>query len=415
MFRPVALYIGLRYSRAKRKNHFISIVSLFSMLGIGIGVMALITVLSVMNGFDEAISERIFSMVAHINVNSVQGSLADWQPLEKKLQVFPGVKGTAPYVAGQGLVTYQGQNQPLMLLGILPEQEQMISSVAKKMVTGSLSDLKPGAFNIVMGQQLAQNLSVYVGDKVRIMIPQYVVTPLGVNPVYKRFTVTGIFSVGPGFGLDKLAFIEMSDAQALFNMNDTVTGIRLDIEDFNQAPQIGEALRQITPPDVVANDWTQQYGPLFKTLQLEKTLMFIVLFLIVVVAAFNLISSLVMLVTDKQSDIAILRTLGLTPGTVLRIFIIQGSVVGVIGTLLGTGTGLLLAYNAGAIVSWLQATLNTQLIPAGMYFVDYLPSKIEAREVITITLLSLGMSVLATVYPAYRASRVQPAEALRYE
>lgn len=414
MFKPLALYIGLRYTRAKRRNHFVSFISLSSMLGIGLGVMVLITVLSVMNGFDEEIHKRFFGMAPEITVSGRNGQIADWQKVEAELKATPGVLAVSPFVGAQGLLTHEGQILPIVLTGIDPQQEQTVTHLQDKIVVGSMNDLQH--FGILLGRALANNLGVMVGDKVTIMIPQASVTPAGMIPRFKRFTVAGIFSAGAGFNFDtKLAFIDISDAQKLMQFGSNISGLKMKIQNIYAAPELSDQLADKLGMDYEVGNWTQQFGEFFHAVKLEKTMMFLILLLIIAVAAFNLVASLVMVVNDKQSEIAILRTLGATPSTILWIFIVQGMMVGVIGTLIGLVGGLILASNATSIVNALQSLLNTQILSSNVYFVDYLPSKIMISDLWQICLAALFMSFIATIYPAWRASKTVIAEALHYE
>lgn len=415
MFKPLSLYIGLRYTRAKRKNHFISFISIMSMLGIALGVMVLITVLSVMNGFDSHIRNRVFSLAPAVSVTAGGGQLQAWQKWQADLSHEPGVIATAPYVSGQGLLRADGMVSGVQVQGIIASQEDKINNLNQKLIAGSLSSLKPKSFNIVLGKTLAQNLAVAKGDKVTLFIPKLTVSPAGMLPRFKRFTVSGVFSVGNGFGFDsQLAFVNIHDAQALFMLGKSVSGVNLKLTNMYDAPKVGNSIVQ-KYPELEASDWTQTYGALFKAVALEKTMMFLILILIVAVAAFNLVSSLVMVVTDKQADIAILRTMGATPGMIMRIFMVQGSVVGIFGTLLGTLAGILLSMNVTHLVTWLQGVLHKQLFQSSVYYLNYLPSQLQSSDVISIVFSALLMSLLATLYPAWKAANVQPAEALRYE
>jgi lipoprotein-releasing system permease protein len=414
MFKPLALYIGLRYTRAKKRNHFVSFISLSSMLGIGLGVMVLITVLSVMNGFDEEIHKRFFGMAPEITVSGRNGQIADWQKLEAELKNTPGVTAIAPYIGAQGLLTHEGQILPIVLTGIDPQQEQAVTHLKDKLVVGNMADLQH--FGIILGRGLANNLGVMVGDKVTIMIPAASVTPAGMIPRFKRFTVAGIFSAGAGFNFDtKLAFINMADAQKLMQFGDNVSGLKLKVRNIYEAPALSEKLAEKLGYDYEVGNWTQQFGEFFHAVKLEKTMMFLILLLIIAVAAFNLVASLVMVVNDKQSEIAILRTLGATPSSILWIFIVQGMMVGIVGTLIGLAGGLILASNATSIVNALQSVLHTQLLSSNVYFVDYLPSKIMFSDLWQICVVALLMSFVATIYPAWRASKTVIAEALHYE
>lgn len=414
MYKPLALFIGLRYTRSKKKNHFVSFISLSSMVGIGLGVMVLITVLSVMNGFDQEIHRRFFGMAPEITITSFDEKVSDWQGLAKKIQGVPGIKAIAPYVGGQGLLTHDGQVLPIVLTGIDPSVEESVTHLSKKLLAGSMNDLQH--FGIILGKGLADSLSVMVGDKVTIMIPQATVTPAGMIPRFKRFTVVGVFSAGTGFNFDtKLAFTNLQDAQKLMQMGADVSGIKLKIDDVYQAPELTARLSQLLGEEYQVGNWTQQFGPFFQAVKMEKTMMFMILLLIIAVAAFNLVSSLVMVVNDKQAEIAILRTIGATPGTILRIFIVQGMMVGIVGTALGLIGGLILAENATAIVNWLQSLFHIKVLSSSIYFVDYLPSQILWSDIWQVCVLALLMSFVATIYPAWRASKTVIAEALHYE
>ncbi|AHE67384.1 lipoprotein-releasing ABC transporter permease subunit [Legionella oakridgensis] len=414
MFKPLALYVGLRYTRAKKKNHFVSFISLSSMLGIGLGVMVLITVLSVMNGFDEEIHKRFFGMAPEITVTGQEGKINNWKALASQLEKEPGIVAIAPYVGGQGLLTHEGQVLPIVLTGIAPDYEQRVNHLQDKLLIGDMKELQH--FGIILGRGLADSLGVMVGDKVTIMIPQATVTPAGMIPRFKRFTVKGVFSAGSGFNFDtKLAFINLEDAQKLLQLGTAVSGIKMKIANIYQAPQLSEQLAAKLGPDYEVGNWTQQFGAFFQAVKMEKTMMFLILLLIIAVAAFNLVSSLVMVVNDKQAEIAILRTIGATPSLILWIFIVQGMMVGFVGTLLGLIGGLLLASNATDIVNFLQSLFGVQLLSSNIYFVDYLPSKILFRDLWQICAAALLMSFAATIYPSWRASKTVIAEALHYE
>ena len=378
------------------------------------GVMVLITVLSVMNGFDEEIHKRFFGMAPEITVSGQNGKLSNWQQTASELKNVPGVIAAAPYVAGQGLLTHDGQVLPILLTGILPEQEKYVTHLQEKLIIGSMSDLNH--FGIMLGRSLADNLGVMVGDKVTIMIPQATVTPAGMIPRFKRFTVKGVFSAGTGFNFDtRMAFINMADAQKLLQLGEDVSGIKLKIRDVYEAPVMSEQLSAKLGEDYDVGNWTQQYGAFFQAVKMEKTMMFLILILIIAVAAFNLVSSLVMVVNDKQAEIAILRTIGATPSTILWIFIVQGMMVGMVGTLLGLIGGVILASNATAIVNSLQSLFDVQLLSSSIYFVDYLPSKILFKDLWQVCAIAMLMSFLATIYPSWRASKTVIAEALHYE
>lgn len=415
MFKPLSFFIGWRYTRAQKKNHFVSFISLSSMLGIALGVMVLITVLSVMNGFDVEIHRRFFGMAPEITITGQTGVVSRWQQLERRISQEKDIKAAAPYVSAQGLITYEGQVYPMMLTGILPEQEEAISGLQRKMLNGSVEDLQH--FGIILGRALAENLGVVVGDRLTVMIPQANVTPAGMEPRFKRFTVKGIFSAGTGFNFDtKLAFIHLSDAQKLLQLNtDEVSGIRLKIREEYEAPLLSARLARNLGEEYQINNWTESFGAFFEAVKMEKTMMFLILLLIIAVAAFNLVSSLVMVVNDKQAEIAILRTIGATPATILKIFIVQGMMVGVVGVILGVISGSLLAMNATKIVNAIQSFFGVHVLSSSIYFVDYLPSKIMFNDLWQVCVMALLMSFLATIYPAWRASKTVIAEALHHE
>lgn len=417
MFRPLAVYIGLRYTRAKKRNHFISFISLASMIGIALGITVLITVLSVMNGFDYEIHSRIFSMARQVTVRNFAAEIGnDWQVIKKEVEKNREVIASAPFVDGQGMLTKDGRVRGVIINGILPDQEAQISQMQNTVKQGSMLALKPGEFGIVLGQAIAAYLDASIGDKVILVTPSVSMTPLGVAPRFKRFSVVGIFHVGEGFGYDAgMAFINLYDAQKLFALGDNVTGLNLKIKDLDLAPLVSKELEAKLDGNYYISNWTNEYGTQFKAIQMEKTAMFIVLLFIIAVAAFNLVSSLVMTVNDKQSDIAILRTLGASPRMVMSIFMVQGCIVGILGTLLGVISGILLALNAPELVKLLEQICRTHFISASIYWIDYLPSRLVWTDVWHVGLATLIMSLLATVYPAWRAAKTQPVEALRYE
>lgn len=414
MFKPVACFIGLRYTRAKKRNHFVSFISLTSMLGIALGVMVLITVLSVMNGFDQEIHKRFFGMAPEITVNSRLGQITNWRDLEKTLAHYSEVRSIAPFVGTQALISFEGQVSPLTLTGIVPELEQSMSHLQDKLLLGNLNQLKH--FGMIVGRSLADRLGLMIGDQVTIMIPEASISPAGMIPRFKRFTIQGIFSVGSGFNFDAhLAFINLHDAQILMHLGDAVTGLKLKINEVYAAPKLAQLLQTHLGEEYEVGSWADQFGAFFHAVKMEKTMMFFILLLIIAVAAFNLVSSLVMIVNDKQSEIAILRTLGATPKTILLIFIVQGMTIGIIGTLLGLISGVILAKNATAIVNALQDLFHTQFLSSNIYFVDYLPSHILVSDLIQVCSIALLMSFIATLYPAFRASKTVIAEALHHE
>ena len=417
MFRPLELFIGLRYTRAKRRNHFISFISLTSMLGIALGITALITVLSVMNGFQQELRGRILSMTAHATISRWNGLVEDWQGLRDQAQrSSPEVLGGAPYIRGEAMLNHASLVSGALLQGILPAEEKQISHIGDKMVHGTLDDLRPGAFGIILGKALANALGVNIGDKVTVITPQANITAAGILPRLKRFDVVGIFDAGM-YEYDRgLALIHVADAGKLFQLPDgAVSGVRLKLRDLFQAPRLAAALSEQLPDGYLARDWTQDHASFFRAVQIEKTAMFVILTLIVAVAAFNIVSALVMVVTDKQSDIAILRTLGATPRSIMGIFIVQGITIGLVGTLLGLIGGVSLAKNVGVVVPFIERVLGIKFLAPDVYLISDLPSQVQWGDVSTIGLVAFGLAALATLYPAWRAARTQPAEALRYE
>jgi len=417
MFTPVTLNIGLRYTKAKKRNHFISFIALFSMIGIALGVAVLITVMSVMNGFDEQIKTRFFAMAPQITVSKFKGAIKDWEPLQQQLKKLQDVTQVVPYIAGQGMLTSSLQQvQPVMVSGIDPNQEARVSHINQKMVEGSLSDLQAGKFGIVLGETLADSLGVRVGEKITLMIPEATITLAGVLPRLKRFTLVGVFNAGTGFKFNSgWAFVNLQDAQKLYRFGDGVTGLRLKLTDMDLVTKVASKIREVTDGRYIVSTWMQSYGALFEALKLEKTMMFFILLLIIAIAGFNLICTLVMVVTDKQSDIAILRTLGATPRDIQKIFMVQGAMIGVFGTLVGIVGGVLLALNITPIVAAVERAFNIHFLTASIYWVDYLPSKLIWSDVAHVCVAALLICLLATLYPAWRAARTQPAEALRYE
>jgi lipoprotein-releasing system permease protein len=412
---PYELLIGLRYTRAKRRNHFISFISLISMLGIGLGVAALIVVLSVMNGFQKELRTRILGVASHIQIAGINGELADWQSVAAQAMQDPEVKAAAPFVQSQAMFTVDNGVKGVLVRGILPDQEERVADFAKTIKSGSLDDLRPGEFGVVLGADLARALRVFVGDKVTVIAPQGTVTPAGVIPRLKSFTVVGIFEVGMYEYDSGLALIHMADAQKLYQMEDRVSGVRLKVDDLFQAPRIGRELVRYINADAWISDWTKSHANFFRAVAIEKNMMFIILSLIVAVAAFNLVSTLVMAVTDKQADIAILRTLGARPLSIMTVFIVQGALVGFIGLGLGIAGGVALALNIDVVVPFIERMLGIHFLSKEVYYISDLPSDLQWGDVWGVTLIAFVLALLATIYPSWRASRVNPAEALRYE
>ncbi len=409
------LWVGLRYTRAKRRNHFISFISLISMLGIGLGVAALIVVLSVMNGFHKELRTRILSVVSHVQVSGVGGELANWEDIQRQVMRHPHVVAAAPYVQAQGMLSIDQQVRGTVVRGIDPAVEDRVADIAKHMKVGKLDDLVEGEFNMVLGVELARALNVGVGDKVTLIAPQGLVTPAAVLPRIKQFKVSGIFEIGM-FEFDSgLALINIHDAQKLYRMGDRVTGVRLKVDDLFAAPRIARELLRYLDADAFISDWTMSHANFFRAVQIEKNMMFLILLLIVAVAAFNIVSTLVMAVTDKQADIAILRTLGASPGSIMQVFIVQGALIGLIGLAIGVAGGVALALNIETVVPFLEHLFGVQFLAKDVYYISDMPSDLQWRDVVIITAVSFSLTLLATLYPSWRASRTNPAEALRYE
>jgi len=415
MFKPLELFIGLRYTRAKRRNHFISFISLISMLGIALGVMALIVVLSVMNGFEKELRERILGVVAHVTIVGEEGGLQDWSKVIDAVADNKDVIGAAPYIHAEGMLTQGSSVSGTVIRGILPAAEGKVSQVGTKMLKGSLDNLHAGEYGIVIGSELAYTLGVDMGDKVTLTVPQASVTPVGILPRLKRFTVVGIFEVGMYEYDSAFAIIHLKDAQRLLRMDDSVTGVRLKLADLFLAPQLARQLQTDFAGRYLVSDWTRQHSNFFRAVQMEKTVMFVILLLIVAVAAFNIVSTLVMMVTDKHSDIAILRTLGMSPGSVMVIFMVQGCIIGVFGTLLGTIGGIILALNVETVVPAIEHIFGIKFLAADVYYITELPSDMQWPDVFRVSSIAFLLTVIATIYPAWRGARTQPAEALRYE
>jgi lipoprotein-releasing system permease protein len=409
------IMVGLRYTRARRRNRFIGINSAVSMIGIAVGVWALIVVLSVMNGFQKEVRTRILGVVSHVQILAEDNRLEDWRGVQKMAAQQPRVLATAPFVQAQAMLTNGQAVRGAVVRGILPDEEEKVADLAGHMRTGSLDALKPGEFGVVLGVDLARSLGVLRGDKIALVAPQGVVTPAGVIPRLKQFTVAGVFEAGIIDADSALALVHLRDAQTLYQMGDAVSGVRLKLDDLFAARAVSQELLAKLPREVFAYDWTRSHANFFRAVAIEKRMMFLILGLIVLVAAINIISTLVMAVTDKQADIAILRTLGAAPGSVLQIFMVQGMVMGVVGTLVGVLTGIVTALNIDVIVPAIEAALNIRFLPKDVYLIPDLPSDLQSGDVIVIASMALLLSFLATVYPSWRAARVNPAEALRYE
>ncbi len=413
---PYEFAVGLRYTRARRgsgRNTFISFIALTSMAGIALGVAALIVVLSVMNGFQEELRNRILAVASHIEIRGLP-VLADDAGVAKTAMQNPRVKAAAPYVLGQAMLSAGDINRGALVRGVDPALEAGVADIGKSMRVGSLDALKPGEFGIVPGAELARSLGLRLGDPVVVIVPQGTLTPAGTLPRLKTFKVVGIFEVGM-FEFDSgLALIDLDDAKLLYRM-DGVSGVRLKLDDLFAAPAVARELAGTLKVDAEIRDWTRSHANFFRAVQIEKRVMFIILTLIIAVAAFNIVSAQVMTVTDKLADIAILRTIGASPGSIMTIFIVQGALIGMIGTLIGVVGGVLLALNVGVVVPAIERVLNVQFLDKSVYYISELPSDLQRADVVTIALIAMALALLATIYPAWRAARVNPAEALRYE
>jgi len=411
--------IGLRYTRsrkrAKRGNRFISFISLASMLGTALGVAALIVVMSVMNGFQEELRSRILSIAAHIEVIGYNGELTDWQRAADQAIGHKQVLAAAPYVQEQGMVSFDQNVRGVLIRGVLPAEENQVADFAAYMKSGSLDALQPGGFGVVLGRDLAHALQVERGDKITVIAPQGMVTPAAVLPRVKQFTVVGIFEAGMYEYDSGLVLMHIRDAQTLYRLGDAVSGVRLRLDDLFAAPRVVRDLTRMIDVPAMLSDWTRTHANFFRAVALEKTMMAVILFLIVAVAAFNIVSTLVMAVQEKQADIAILRTLGASPLSIMSMFVLQGAVIGLVGLLLGVAGGLLLSHNLDVVIPLLEKLTGMTLWDKEIYYISELPSKVLLSDVVTILSLSFALTLLATLYPSWRAARVNPAEALRYE
>lgn len=415
---PFEFLIGLRYTRSGRrtgrKDRFVSFISATSVVSIALGVMALIIVLSVMNGFQTQVRDRMLSVIPHIQISSGTGPVSDWRSLAAVAEKNSEVRGAAPFVEGQGLISTGDRVIGTMVEGVDPKEEVKASEVASTMPAGTLDSLTPGSFHAVIGSVLAARLGVAPGDKIALVVPQGTTTPAGMIPRVRTLTVSGIFTAGHFEYDSTMLFMNIEDAAALFRTGGPM-GVRVRVADMQEAPAVAESLMKSLPPGYFASDWTVENKTWFAAVQVEKRMMSIILFLIVLVGAFGLVSTLVMTVTEKQSDIAILRTLGASPGSIMKIFMIQGAVIGVIGVASGVAIGLLIACNLGSIVSAIEAVFHVEFLPQSIYLISGMPSEPRASDIIPIAVFSLFLSLAATVYPSWRASRIRPAEALRYE
>jgi lipoprotein-releasing system permease protein len=415
---PFETFIGLRYTTARKAgggNRFISFISLISMLGLALGVAALIVVLSVMNGFQKELRTRILGVASHAQIAGADGELDNWPAAVADVSRHPRVVAAAPYIQQQGMLSFEGQVKGAVIRGILPTEEERVADFAQHMRAGRLERLAPGEFGIVLGAELAYALRAFEGDKVTLIAPQGMVTPAAVLPRMKQFTVVGIFEVGM-FEYDSgLALLHLEDAQKLYRMDDRVSGVRLKLDDLFAAPRVVRELAAGLGQELRISDWTRNHANFFRAVQIEKNMMFLILLLIVAVAAFNIVSTLVMTVQDKRADIAILRTLGASPGSIMAVFVVQGALIGTIGLALGMAGGVALALNVETVVPFLERMLGIQFLAKDVYYISDLPSDLHWSDVWIIGSVSFVLTLLATLYPSWRAARVNPAEALRYE
>ncbi|MGB5275831.1 MAG: lipoprotein-releasing ABC transporter permease subunit [Gammaproteobacteria bacterium] len=416
MFQPKELFIGLRYTRAKRKTHFVSFIAFISIAGVSLGVFALIVVLSVMNGFGNELRDRTLSMTSHATITGFDGTMSAWELNAEKAMQNPNVISAAPYIRKEVMLSNGRRVSGALVRGIEPETEKTVSTVASKMVSGELTDLQDGAYGIVIGRELANSLGVYEGDKITVITPQASVTAVGVMPRLRRFRVVGVFEVGMHEFDSAMAYMHIADAGRLFSFDEgKVNGIRLKLRDLFEARIVTRELDKTFGEEYWIRDWTQQHRNFFKALKTEKTVMFIILLMVIAVAALNIVSTLMMTVRDKEADIAILRALGMTPGSIMTVFIIQGTVIGMFGTLIGVAAGVPVALNVFEIVSSLEQLFDTDFLPSDVYYISDITADVRPREVLMYAVSAFVITVLATIYPAWRASRTMPAEALRYE
>ncbi|MCQ4233281.1 lipoprotein-releasing ABC transporter permease subunit [Pseudomonas stutzeri] len=414
MFRPLSVFIGSRYTRAKRRNHYISFISLTSLIGLSLGVLSMILVLSVMNGFQREMSARILGMVPHATIDGSQ-PLDDWQALAQRLRTHPEVQAAAPLTQLEGMLSFKGSMQPIQISGIEPQVEGDVSIVASRMVAGGLDDLRAGEFGVIIGMITARRFGLSVGDKLTLIVPEVSATPGGITPRMQRLNVVGVFKVGADLD-GSLALIHRADAAQIRRWQpEQVQGVRVKLDDLYRAPQVAGQLLAQLGEGYRAEDWSHTQGSLFSAMKMEKTMIGVLLMLIVAVAAFNIIATLIMVVADKRADIAILRTLGATPRQIMAIFMVQGSLIGISGTSIGIVLGVLGALNVSELVGWLERVTGQHIFSSDVYFISTLPSELRWEDVAIVAVSALSLSFLATLYPAWRAAQTQPAEALRYE
>ncbi|MGD8514812.1 MAG: lipoprotein-releasing ABC transporter permease subunit [Granulosicoccaceae bacterium] len=415
MFRPYEVFIGLRYTRARKRDHFISFIAILSIIGIALGVLVMITVLSVMNGFQTEVRDRLLGAASHATINGIEGNLSDWQTVITQARQHPRVIGAAPFIRTEGMLTHGQFVHASFVRGVIPEQEGEVSEIGNNMLVGKLDDLKPGEFGIVLGKYLARSLGVSPGSKVTLITPQANVTPAGILPRLKRFTVVGIFEIGHNQYDGGLAIIHMRDAAKLMRLDDAASGVRIKLDDIFMAPLVSRELVENLSGGYYVSDWTRVHANFFRAVEIEKKMMLIITTLIVLVAAFLIIVTMVMAVNEKQSDIAILRTLGASPLSIMKIFVVQGFVIGFLGVLLGVIAGLALSFNISDIVGAIENLMGIKFLSPDVYIISNIPSEVQNADVVFIAATAFILNLLATLYPAWRAASTQPAEALRYE
>ena len=415
MFRPLEIFIGLRYLRTRRASRFVSFISLVSLLGVAVGVAALIVVLSVMNGFEQELRSRLLNLSSHAVVTAPGGRLSDWEPVLERIERTPGVTGVAPFVEFQGMLANAGQLKGVLVRGIDPALEGAVSQVEEHLLAGSLRRLQPGSEAVVLGRLLAARLRVGIGDSVTLLVPVGTETGARLVPRLRRLDVVGLFEVGMEEQDGVLALVHLADAAAARGRPGEVSGLRMQMDDLFAAPQVAREIAAGLGPGYEARDWTTENASYFRAVRIERTMMTIILSLVVAVAAFNIVATLVMVVTDKRAEIAILRTMGLPPGSVMRVFMVQGLSIGAVGTLLGVLAGVPLALNVGTVMPTIETLLGVSLLPADVYYITRLPSELRMPQVLIVTGIALLLCLLSTLYPSVRASRTEPAEALRYE
>jgi lipoprotein-releasing system permease protein len=408
--------IGTRHLRSTHRRGFVSFVALMCVLGLTLGVATLIVVLSVMNGFERELRSRILSVTSHATLMGLHGSLPEWRPIQAAVARQPGVTAAVPYIESEALLTNGKRITGSMIRGVVPEEERSATGLAQHLKAGRLEDLQAGRYNVILGSALARKLDVKVGGSVVVVAPEGTATPSGVVPRMRRFHVTGLFESGM-FEFDSgLALVHMSDAARLYHLGDSVTGIRIALVDPLRAPRVVRELAlALGGEGFYVSDWTKKHENFFRSIEITKTMMFFILLILIMVAAFNIVSTLVMIVKEKQTDIAILRTLGAGPRNVLAMFAIQGVAIGLAGTALGAGLAVLIAHNLQAIVGGLEKLLGTHFLDASVYYMSDLPAYVEGSDVFRVCSVAFLLCVLATIYPAWRASRTAPAEALRHD